>query len=202
MKGFRVLAAVLLAAVLQTQTANASLLLEPYLGYATGSSEQDVTLLGTTATGKADVSGVLYGARLGYGFGPIIAAADVTMGSQKSKPESGGTSADGDASIMGVTVMFAPPVIPVRAWAGYAFKNEMKFDDSKYEGTAIKVGGGFSPIPLLPLSVNLEYVMSTFDKLTANGSSATLPASFGALGTLDKLKANVVFLSVSAPLSF
>jgi len=163
-------------AFLLVQSASASILVEPVLGYGMGSYKQGAS------DGK--MSGVMFGGRAGYGFGPLILAADVMTGTQDIKPTAGG-STNADVSTLGVDLVFNPPMIPVRVWAGYIAKETAKATGMKMEGTGLKIGGGFSLIPMV--SLNAEYIMTTFNK--NNGA------------TMTDLKNNEIFLSVSIPLS-
>jgi hypothetical protein len=163
--------------LLVAQSSFAGILVEPILGYGMGSYKQGAA--------KGEITGLQFGGRAGFGLGPIILAADIMTGSNEIKPD-GGVAGDADVTSMGLTALFSPPVLPLRVWAGYAFDVEAKPEvGGKLEGTALKVGAGYSMIPFV--SVNLEYIMTTFDK--SAGVALT-----------DKMKANTVFVSVSVPL--
>lgn len=162
---------------LVAQSSLAGILVEPILGYGMGSYKEGAD--------KGKMTGMQFGGRAGVGLGPIILAADIMTGTNEIKPD-GGIAADADMTSMGLTALFSPPVLPFRVWAGYAFDVEAKPEGGgKLEGTALKVGGGYSIIPFV--SLNVEYIMTTFDK--EDGVAMT-----------DKMKANTVFVSLSVPL--
>jgi hypothetical protein len=156
--------------------AHAGILLEPYLGYGTGSID---------TTPKADVTGLMYGARVGFTMPVLFVAADYSLGTMKAKQA--GVSTNGDQTMFGIDVGASIPMVPVRAWVGYDFTNQNKSSTTKLEGNAIKLGAGFSGLPFI--SLNVEYIMGKYTK--ANGVDLT-----------TDLKSNVVFLSVSAPFDF
>ena len=153
--------------------AHAGVLLEPYLGYATGSYSGD-------AEGKE--SGVGFGARIGYAMPMFWFALDGNQIKTKAKPDSG---ADFDGTITNIGATFGAELPGIRLMAGYVFSAENKDDDgSKLKGNGFKVGAGFK-LPVLPIAFNLEYMMNKYDKFDS---------------TAIDVKENLLFLSVSAPL--
>ena len=157
--------------------ANAGILIEPYVGYHIGGTEQ-----GTT---ENDVTGLGYGARLGWTLPLVFIALDYSTAGVELEPTTGATS-DADYTATGLVVGASLPVI--RVWAGYNFSAELDVEGgSDYEGTGMKAGLGFK-MPLLPISFNLEYIINEFDE--ANGASLA-----------QDLEAKTLFLSISAPLN-
>lgn len=161
-------------------TARAEILLEPYLGYSSGKWEQ--------GTSDQDVTGLGYGARIGSQMTGLMFGADYMTASWKDN--STPIKNDITPSILGAFIGFKFPTI-VRVWAMYApeiFNPSVKFSagstTTKYEGTALKFGIGFSIAPLV--SLNFEMLNSTYDE--ANGQNMT-----------NDLKVNVYTLGVSLP---
>lgn len=161
---------------------HAGLLLEPYLGYETGTvkdnndGKMDGTQLGLRAAWRAPVM--------------FWAGLDYTMGvSAKFKPDASGVpDSDAKRSTLYAVVGVDLPIL-LRGWVGYGFMNEIKLDDydTKLEGKSTKVGVGFTGLPFV--SLNLEYLMETFDKVNGNSLS---PES----------KNNSLVVSVSLPWKF
>lgn len=174
----RYLAALLLIVI--TSTARAEILLEPYLGYFTGKWEQ--------GTSDQDVTGLGYGARIGSQMAGLMFGADYMTGSWKD--DSTPTKNDITPSILGAFIGFKFPTI-VRIWAMYApeiFNPSVKFSagssTTKYEGSGLKFGIGFSVAPLV--SLNFEMLNTTYDE--ANGQNMS-----------TDLKVNMYALTVSLP---
>lgn len=159
---------------------NAGLLIEPYLGYEMGTFKD-------AAEGKMD--GTALGARVAW-TAPIFfwAGLDYTMGvSAKYKPDASG-QADSDAkrSTLHAVVGVDFPIL-LRAWVGQSLMNEVKLDDTTIKGSSTKLGVGFTGLPFI--SLNLEYIMETFDK-NSQGDFATKP------------KNTAYLISVSLPWEF
>jgi len=159
-------------------TANAGLLIEPYLGYHTGEVNDGST--------KDDFSGMTYGARVGYQHAlGLMFGVDYMTGSweQDSNPK-----ADLTPAILGVFVGYDFPVL-LRVYGVYSLSNEVKHKDTSGSSTmkgdgAIKLGVGFTGLPLV--SINLEYLQASYDK---SGSTTLTPA----------IKASGYGLTVSIP---
>ena len=143
-----------------TAQANAGVLIEPYLGYNSGKWEQ--------GSSNEKLSGVNYGARLGYQHAlGLNFGLDYFTGKWQDKAD---VKADITPAILGAFVGFEFPVL-LRVYAVYGFKNEAKFKDRsrsvKYEGgNSIKLGVGFTALPLL--SINVEYMATTLDEVKGN----------------------------------
>lgn len=142
--------------LLLSTSAYSGVLIEPYLGYHMGTAKQGAA--------EDDLSGMVIGGRLGYS----------SLGFQIGADYMGGEWADDDTpkseytlSNLGIFVAYSFPIL-IRAYGTYFFDSELK-DTLKLEGTAVRLGLGFSPLPLL--DVNLEYMMGTYDE--ANGFPIT-----------------------------
>ena len=162
--------------LLFVNAAQADLLLEPYLGYTIGNAESDGA--------KWDNNNLVLGGRVGYSALVLQAGVDYSIASgAKFKGKDGALDFEGDGSQLFAFVGGDFPLL--RAWAGYGLQNELKVKDgSKLTGSAIKVGAGFTGLPFL--SINAEYITSTYDKADGNALNSNL-------------KNNTVMLSVSAP---
>lgn len=134
--------------------ANADFLIEPYVGYYTGDIKD--------SSGKSDMKGMGYGARLGYTSLGFMGGLDYFTGKWTidNTPEVDVTPTD-----IGIFVGFNFPIL-IRAYGEYLLKSELKGDAGKYEGKGVKLGVGFTPLPLI--SVNVEYVTHTFDEFDGN----------------------------------
>lgn len=138
------------------KSAQASILVEPYLGYTMSDYE--------TGSSSYDANGLVYGARLGYELPLLWFALDYMMSDQtvELSPDE-----DGSAQRMGVVAGVTVP-LGIRAWLGYYFSDKFEFDEgSEFEGSGFKVGVGFRLIPMLHM--NFEYLSSTYDE--SNGAS-------------------------------
>jgi hypothetical protein len=160
--------------------ANAGFLLEPYIGYAAGTLSGSSSVAGVTVTG-GDATGVGYGARVGYALPLVWFAADYTMYNLTIKTGSASNSGTGTnlAADVGVSLPF------VRLWGGYTVGREIKSNNQTYKGKGLKAGIGLSFIPML--SINLEYLMTTYDAIAITGAGNVT------------LKDNTAFVSVSVP---
>lgn len=154
----------------------AGILLEPYVGYAIGTIEQ-------SGSADSDFKGMGYGARVGWTLPLIFVALDYSKASGTT--ESPGTpDVDTDASNLGVVVGASLPII--RLWAGYNFQAKVQDEGSpEATGNGMKVGLGFK-LPVLPISFNAEYIMTTFDEYDNQPLT-------------PEVDSKTIFVSVSAP---
>lgn len=158
----------------------AGILFEPYLGYHLAGTEQ-------TGSTDADVTGVGYGARVGWTLPLVFFALDYSAASLDIKADDGTPKLDGDYTALGAVVGASLPIF--RLWAGYNFSSQMDIEgQGKAKGNGMKAGLGFK-MPVLPISFNLEYIINQYDKL-------------GSISLTNDLKQKGIFFSVSAPLSF
>jgi hypothetical protein len=179
-----------------SSVSNASLMVEPYLGYEFG-KQTNKAVGGSTET-TSDSTNPALGLRLGYSFMLPWVALDYTMGSGTIKATAGDTdfSRTSLAAVVGVDL----PVL-VRAWAGYGFTNDFTLkgsgglSDTKVKGTYTKVGVGTTMLPFV--SINLEYIMHKATKINLAGSGEVDVDTV--YSTFDN---NTYMLSVSLPLDF
>lgn len=176
-------------------TAQASLMIEPYIGYELGSVKEDnVTTPANSTTGS--LNGTAIGGRLGYRFLMPWIALDYKYLNGKLKPNNSAVNDQtATQSSLGAVVGIDLPVL-LRVWAGYGFMDDMSLKDSvsgntdKLKGSYTKAGLGFTFLPLV--SLNVEYQQNNYTKL--NGGDIKT--------TYSKFDHNSVMVSVSLPLHF
>lgn len=177
---------ILLALVPAVSPSSASILVEPYAGYAFGSQK------GGLSTTKYDVSGLVYGGRLGVEKLGFMVGADYMAGTLNLK--SGSSNRDFKQSNVGVFVGF-DTLIGIRAYASYYISPSASVNNTPElklkEGTAYRIGVGFKPIPFV--SVNLDYYSVSFKKYESLGITQTFTSAS---------KVEYVMLGVSLPFSF
>jgi hypothetical protein len=181
-----------LASVCFASAAQASLMIEPYVGYQLGSvNEKNVVTPANDS--KGSLNGTALGARLGYRFLIPWIALDYTSFSGKLKPSNSLVpDADATQSSLAIVVGADLPVL-LRAWAGYGFMNELKLKDTttnKLKGSYTKVGLGWTMLPLV--SLNFEYQMNNYSKYNGNDIKSTY----------SKFDHNAFMISLSLPLHF
>lgn len=193
-------------AFLMTTTANAGLLVEPYLGYSFGSAETNVSNAGG-ANGTYDIkaSGYRLGGRLGYQFLGFMGGVDYGIGAAKEKISSipNGTSYsldDYNVSQLGIFAGYELPIL-FRFWATYYTSYKMEVDGGSNNGdedsgSGFGLGAGFTGLPFV--SLNLEYKSITIDETEfAGGGSVKYPTN-----QISERDINEIVLSVSLPLDF
>ncbi len=176
-------------------SSHAGLLVEPYLNFAFGSGESTYNSISDIPGG----SGVEIGGRLGGTFLGAMAGLDVAKGSLSNELKVGSTTYKDDYSKtrIGIFAGYEFPIL-LRGWAAYHFKNELESDgglfakNSKFNGTSIEFGIGFTPLPLLCL--NAGYRASTYDEFESSTGSTT------ALNGSNELTFSEYFVGVSLPL--
>lgn len=156
---------ILIVAFFMINPAKAGLLIEPLVGYSTGSFDGE---------SSSDFSGTSYGGRLGYqnlGFqmGLDYLNSSLTMDdSDYSKLE---------FSEWAGFVGFEFPIL-LRVYAGYIFtaSGETKYDSGAGKqllevtgGTGSKFGVGFTGLPFL--DINLEYRKGSFSEFDLGGTT-------------------------------
>lgn len=182
---------VLALSALTSISANASILIEPHLGYNLGSS---VTYSGDmSGSALTDAvfknSGPEYGARAGLQYLGFMGGVAFTHSTYDWKisniPGVGSTQWSMKRDEVGVFAGYNAPLF-FRAWLGYYFSNKASLtaDDptsgalsgSWLSGHTTEIGLGLKFIPLL--SLNIQYRMVSFDKstLTPPGETAISPA--------------------------
>ncbi len=169
-------------AVMISLPANAGILLEPYLGYETGTQKS------STSSDNYSVMG--FGARVGYTLPLVWFGLDYSTGSGKLK--SSGTDYDITGTNLFADVGIAIPLL--RAWFGYGLQSTLTEKtaggDAKITGDIMKIGAGFTGLPFI--AINVEYLMYTPKKQTYGGVESTLSGMSG----------TGLMLSVSAPFDF
>lgn len=164
-------------------TSHADLLLEPYLGYYMGTSTQ-------SGSKDGDVSGVGYGARIGYqNITGLMLGAEYFTGALED--DDGTVKTDLTPGDYGVFAGFNFPIL-LRAYATYFIKNKWKSKTSTttsdLEGDGgLKLGLGWTGLPFI--SINFEYMTVGFDKVGGNSID-------------DTINEKIYGLSVSLPLTF
>ncbi len=167
-----VLTALTTFSVFAASTAKAGLLIEPYLGYELGTLEQQIPILGTF---KGDMSTAQLGAKVAFTFPILFIGADYSLPVGGTiKDQSSSTKYDVTGSQLFVLVGASLPMI--RAYAGYGLinvlelKNQVGGGTTRYEGgTAIKLGVGTTMLPFV--AINLEYILSNYDKINGTSNS-------------------------------
>ncbi len=177
-KILRFVSVVCAMALILTPRAHASLLLEPYLGYHTGTVKNP---------NSVDMSGVSMGGRLGLQNLGLMGGIDYMTGSWTAKSTPSATVTPSDLSVF---VGFNFPIM-LRVYAEYGLSSALKFATSAGndtdKGTNIKLGVGFTTFPLI--SINVEYIAGTYTKHDGGSLNPTVTDSM--LG-----------LTVSLPLTF
>ncbi len=184
-----------------TVQAQADLLLEPYAGYFTGSFEGRYR--STSLDQKFEESGLAIGGRAGYVLPMgLWFAGDLFLAPEQDAKYSDSANGGGDRkskrTMLFADVGFNLPAVPLRFWAGYALFNDWTTSSTNsatdWTGSSLKVGGGYSVIPLL-LSINLEYMFHDMKKAKTSSSEVDIGTTY------DGSKSSSIFLSISAPLS-
>jgi hypothetical protein len=161
--------------------ANAGIMIEPFVGYESGETEQ----AGGT---PEDYTGTTMGARLGYGMLGFSFGLHYGIGTGETDPATP-PATDIDLTEMGLFASYEFPVL-IRAYAVYLLSSKADADDgtgkTELEGGGMKLGVGFTGLPFVV--INLEMTNRTFDE--ANGT---------ALGA-NEIDLNSYALVVSIPL--
>ncbi len=154
------------------QAAQAGLLLEPYIGYASGQEKQTTT---------ANYKGTEYGARVGYSILGFAAGAEYSAISFTDDSTPSQTLTNGD---LGFFVAYKFPVL-FRAFASYAPSSEIKdssngITSTLKSGNAMKIGVGYTGFPFI--NINFEYQTSTYSKINSSGVDFPLSPSLTTTG--------------------
>jgi len=165
--------------------ANAGVLFEPYIGYGFGSSEQ--------GSSKSNANGPEYGARIAFETLGFFVGAEYMAATMKTKNKTTNTAYNYNITNIGATAGFQFPIL-IRAYASYFFTSNAKVDTTipaTYSGNAMKLGVGFTGLPIV--SINLEYIATTYTKAEAMGITQTIS---------PKATGSMYAISISAPLTF
>lgn len=153
---------------LSAGAAQASLLIEPHLGF-------NVHGGGDVGATEYDYNGAQLGLRLGYQNLGFMGGLDLTHSNFDLEGETNGvkTTSEMSRNEWGVFVGYNLPIL-LRAWGAYYFSNTTKNDatSAEYSGNTKELGIGFTGLPFL--SLNLMYRMVTYDELKV-GSVKTDP---------------------------
>lgn len=167
----------LLGLFLMANTASASFLIEPHLGYNVSGSGDN----GLTGASKVenDYSGAQYGLKLGYQNLGLMVGLDFNRSNYDQDFKSSAATATNsmERSELGLFVGYNLPIL-VRAWGAYYFSNNTKNKDNSSEmtGNTKELGVGFTGLPFL--SINLMYRMIDLDELeAANGTKSSIDVS-------------------------
>lgn len=170
--------AVIAAASLTAITAQASLLIEPHLGYILPTEE-------TYGGEKNEYNGPQFGARIGYQTLGFMAGLDYTRSSYTLDVTDEGvkTSFDKTRNNLGAFVGYNFPIL-LRAWIGYDFSvkesqdgNQSGATDGDYmKGNATVLGVGFTGLPFL--SINLTYRMLKYDEYKDGAETGAINPNF------------------------
>lgn len=177
--------------------AHADLLLEPYIGYYMGKWKGKGSVAGLEFNESADSKGMSYGGRLGFQSLGLMLGLDYMAGKWKddSDPKNDVTLTD-----LGAFVGYNLPVL-LRVYAVYypmsSFALENSGASNKVEGTGMKIGVGFTALPMV--SINLEYMAGKYDDLKElkNGG-----ADIKSTASDYEVTTSSYGLSVSLPLTF
>lgn len=159
-------------------SAKAGVLIEPYLGTLmmseiSGDTFTELNDLDDDNATEESITGMMYGARLGYGIpGGIMAGLDYTMASGKLDDY------ESKLTEYGVFVGFQLPMI--RFWATYmlssTFTNAGEDEDTEdpitldfLKGSGYKVGVGYSPLPMLSINFEMRSITYTEMSITNDG---------------------------------
>lgn len=177
--------------------ANAGILLEPYVGYESGSL---IFIDATDVQSKFTNTALDAGLRLGFRSGGFwLAAEGMASTGGKSKPEVGP-----DMAFSGTTLFASMGYdfsTRVRLMAGYGFQDSLTVKDDTgpdttyFGGMAAKVGLGFYILPHAAL--NVEYVMRDYKKVKVNDTEQTITDAGG-----KSMKSSAVLVTLSFPVTF
>ena len=145
-------------------SAQAGLLLEPFVGYVSGSQKQTTT---------ANFTGTIYGARAGFSFLRFAVGADYTGGNftDDSTPKFTLTSGD-----VGGFVSYKFPIL-FRIYGAYVPSAKLKGSSSissftLQKATAMKLGLGYTGLPFV--NINIEYLSSSYEEIVSSGITTPL----------------------------
>lgn len=159
MKKFTQLALLLATVLGFASQAQASLLIEPLVGYSVGKYNYEYKEAGITDSDDESIQGLSYGGRLGYQNLGFQLGLDYLASSMDIDGD------DFNTTEWGGFVGFEFPIL-VRVYAGYVFSGTGKLEGDNDDlnlkgGTGPKLGVGFTLLPFL--DINLEYRRITYD---------------------------------------
>lgn len=145
-----------LTVVVLGSAAHAGILIEPNVGYETGTYE-------FTSSNKGDYSGTMFGARLGYTMMGFMFGVDYSTGSGTAKPDGGGGDGKLAPTDIGAFVGYKFPIM-FRAYLSYFLDSKMHDKDASadYKGKGYRIGIGYTGLPFV--AINLEMISRSFDE--------------------------------------
>lgn len=162
---------IVFALLLGSSAAHAGIYIEPYLGYEMGTSEGSATVNASPMTVDDKLSGIRYGAKLGYSFVMIAVGADYMAGKLDEDDQNpGGTKDDADYTDLGIFFNFKLPVM-FKIHGTYFLSSKTKGDGAETEGKGYKLGVGFTGLPFV--AINLDMINVNYDDATVTGYSVT-----------------------------
>lgn len=163
--------------ILSFNTAFADVVFDPYLGLPFG----NVTLEDNV---EVDTTGFGIGGRVYYEFQSFFGGMDLKFHANSSDTP----DKTYEKNQLGLVGGVAFPFAPIRIWMNFYFLDRLNVspDDKEYKGGGHGFGVGFSPLPIM--SLNLEYLSSSYDEVET--STADLNLS-------EEATINTVFLSFS-----
>ncbi|MBL7543738.1 MAG: hypothetical protein JNL11_07965 [Bdellovibrionaceae bacterium] len=168
----------------------AGFIVEPFLGYNTGSTKLTAT---TGEVAKSTNSGLDYGLRLGYLFGQSFwTAAEYTGGSGKDK----GSSSEEDYARTATGILVGYKVNKYNFWAGYGISDKVtyKLTDAEiyYSGTNMKFG--FGQFFANHVAVNVELIIPKYTKFGSGSRELNIADEFKGM--------DVTYASISVSFPF
>lgn len=199
----------LIFATICLNTAQAGLYLEPYLGYAFGSSENE-SQGGATATTEHSYTSTYLGARVGYGmmgwsggldYSFTMADYDIKI----SNPAGVSSSDEFKNKTWGLFANYNFPALPLRAWGTYFIdwqrenkkSNTMSNVGDTDSGSGFGLGVGFTGLPFVSINVELRKISIGESKDNSSGVTTSYPTT-----SQQKPDYKEILLSVSAPFDF
>ena len=149
---------------IMTSAAQAGFYLEPYLGYDSSTSKGDITITApapAVVDVDAEEAGAQFGAKIGYSTDSWIFGVDFLTGELADE--------DDDKSTHTNTGVFATYRFDkvFSASLGYVAASSIKADDFEITGSGLRVG--FSAQVYERMKINLDYLMTAFDKFEFEG---------------------------------
>lgn len=159
---------VLAIAALTSITANASLLIEPHIGY-------NISGGGTTSGVEYKYTNPELGLRFGGQYLGLMAGLDYTASTYTWTQTPGGDDKF-DRGEIGVFVGYNLPIL-LRFWGAYYFSNTAKDQDSsgktpsgsEFKGNTKELGVGFTALPFLSLNLIYRNVVFTSKPAAVSG---------------------------------
>lgn len=177
--------------MLISTAAHAGLYLEPYVGYAIGSSEGTVTIESVgVSTVDSDEKVTAFGGKVGYSILGLAFGADYAKLSYDSDDKtSDNLDTESDETHLGAFVQYTLPIL-FKVSATYILNAKSKSDESESNGKGLKIGVGFTGLPFV--SINLDLITLNYDDVDVDGVTVS---------SAD-VDTKLTMLSVSLPLDF